>query len=90
MKALITLVIALASVPWRAFVAMILWGWFIVPLGLPPIGKAEAYGLMCLLQCFMPWDTSKKDENSAGVQVFVSFMAPALLLLIGYVTHCFQ
>lgn len=33
---------------WRAFVMTRLWGWFVVPLGLPAIGIAHAIGLSLL------------------------------------------
>lgn len=34
----------------RAYVLAVLWRWFGVPLGLPSLGMAHAYGLATLLQ----------------------------------------
>ena len=34
------------SIAWKAFVAVQLWGWFLVPLGAPRVGLAHAVGLM--------------------------------------------
>lgn len=39
------LVVLIAGVVSRAYAVWLLWGWFVVPLGVPPIGLAHAYGL---------------------------------------------
>jgi hypothetical protein len=36
----------------HAFAVWVLWGWFLVPLGVPPIGIAWAIGLVSLASLF--------------------------------------
>jgi hypothetical protein len=42
-------VLELALLIWRGFVIKMLWGWFLVPLGVPAISIALACGLLILL-----------------------------------------
>lgn len=38
----------------RAVVLMVLWRWFLVPLGAPPIGIATAWGLGLIAMLLLP------------------------------------
>lgn len=39
------LILTLPVQLWSGFVLSVLWGWFVVPLGVPPIGVLQATGL---------------------------------------------
>jgi hypothetical protein len=43
--AAIIAVMAIPIIIWNAYVLWIMWGWFIVPLGAPPISVAWAVGI---------------------------------------------
>lgn len=89
-KALIGLVVVLASIPWSTFVATVVWGWFVMPLGLPAIGKAQAFGLMLLIGLFRSYKPSKTGESaetSLTTQVGFYLGGPALTLLLGHIAH---
>lgn len=42
-------VLELALLIWRGFVIKMLWGWFLVPLGVPAISISVACGLLILV-----------------------------------------
>lgn len=105
MTASTKLVIALLCVPvlflinvfWGAFVSSTLWGWFLVPLGVPAITYWHAVGIGSVIAAFlgsrgMPPDIEDKDEDMKfwrtmgrgfGHQIFI----PAMCLLFGWVAH---
>jgi hypothetical protein len=79
---------------WRAYVLVTLWAWFAVPLGLPALGKAHAYGLAILasilvMRARIP---NKHDEDVTSLKAFIDLhveaaLAPAFALLGGWVAH---
>jgi hypothetical protein len=76
----------------NGFVLSILWAWFMVPLGLPAIGKAHALGLACvigLLSHQQPPDCASDKPAWAriGNSMIVSFVAPVLTLIIGWIAY---
>jgi hypothetical protein len=88
-------IIALALVPvgcaiwWNVEVA--LWGWFVVPLGLPPINWAWAAGLACLLGALRFRMDRIRDEDKKPLTLGMAFNAavptPLVLLLVGWLLH---
>jgi hypothetical protein len=73
---------------WWAYVLTVMWGWFIVPLGLHAIGKAHAYGLVVLVG-MLKARAPKKGEQSAPIAATLVFSAlgPAVSLLCGWIAH---
>jgi len=55
--------LALPAAAFRAYVLARCWLWFVVPLGLPVLSMAHAYGLACLtlLMTYMPPFTKDDD-----------------------------
>ena len=94
---------AVITVPLVLFVLFILaalngvsihfaWGWFMVPLGLPPIGAAHAFGLSAFATSLLPTQFRKSlQEKSKNDDPFVEnlyiFAAPLWILLMGYIAH---
>ncbi len=78
-------VVALALVPIaRAFVVTHLWAWFIVPLGVEPIGMAHAWGLAILAGMFTATGKGNDEEVSPWVVLAVAvFVQPAIVLFLG-------
>jgi hypothetical protein len=93
------LAVSLVLWPAQAFVwgycVAVLWSWFVVPLGLPAIGKAHALGLAVIVR-FVSMDVSKvikdADEEThefVARQVAV-FIVPGFALLFGWVYQQFM
>lgn len=71
-----------------AYIVMLMWSWFVVPLGAVAIGKAHAYGINCLAKA-LTWrrDVATK-ENRGYCEILASaFIQPLLLLAAAYIAH---
>jgi hypothetical protein len=92
---MLKIVFALALIPLsffvRAFALKSMWFWFIVPLGVPAIGMAWAYGLSCLIS-LMTYKYSKEDSetHSLGHAFNIGVLGPLFVMLIGYIAHLFM
>lgn len=82
---LLQVAVGIACIPWYAFVAVTMWGWFAVPLGMHEIGKAHAYGLVAMVGLLRPY--RKEEDTGIGVKIAYAALAPALTLLIGWICH---
>lgn len=81
---------------WRGFVVGKLWGWFGVPIGLPPISTWHAYGLTILVS-MMTWAPKrprldgKDEEYSTEVDMVMEtawqFLVPTVGIVFGAVLH---
>jgi hypothetical protein len=63
----------------RAFVLTKLWSWFVVPLGMKPIGLVEALGVS-LVAWFLTYTYVPSDEENSAIKaliwsIFMSLMA---------------
>lgn len=72
-----------------AYVKAQLWSWFLVPLGVPPIGVAHAYGLTTLYWAFAsrPLDFKPDKDPKRALTYLLSFylLGPLLSYGFGYV-----
>lgn len=94
-----TMVGLLLSVPlgvYRAWVFMLLWGWFVVPaLNVPAVGFWMAYGLMTFVSfavaSYNSADFVADQDLSGGERTFYlclhSVAASSVALAIGWVVH---
>ena len=74
----------------RALVIAKLWLWFIVPLGLGPIGMAHAFGLGVFAQ-LVSYIYHKPPEDITAVMLALQGCAvSAAMLGVGYVAHLFM
>lgn len=76
----------------NAFVVATLWGWFVVPLGLDAIGKAQALGLSLLVAYFRvvsPPGTRTPEEcaHETWYKLRYEFISAACTLLVGAIAH---
>lgn len=90
---LLTLLLMPLSIVWKGFVLTKLWAWFVVPLGLPEIGIANAYGICLLLVLFTV--TKKPDSENVTMERFASSAFFALFLPLatwglGAAVHAFM
>jgi len=77
----------------HGFVLSALWGWYIVPLGLPAIGIVHAIGLALLVR-YLTYHHNKckretEEENPISKLVARVFVYPIAVLFIGWLIHIF-
>lgn len=87
---LFRLALVTPHVCWLGFVTSILWRWFVMPLGAPPIGIAHAIGLCLLVRYLVVHHRVEKlsDDDTiraAAGDFFRSLALGCLALLIGWV-----
>lgn len=69
---------------------MKLWFWFLVPLGVPAIGIANAIGINLLIS-FSTNKAKLKDGYSNNVERLLSLWAiPLIVLVLGAIVHSFM
>lgn len=73
---------------WGGYVTSILWGWFVVPLGVMAITYWHAVGLSCVVAAFIGVRSDNdKDESlaeSAWKSAYMNAAMPAVMLAIGW------
>ena len=83
------LVAFLALVLLRGWVLSVLWGWFLVPLGIPAIGISHALGVNLIVTYLIyqyPNFRSEPNLKESLTYIFIPFAA----LGIGWVFHFFM
>lgn len=74
---------------WSAVCLVPLWGWFMVPLGVPQIGLWWAIGLGAVAALFTPtmppWKDGKAKEHMVAI-----LAKPPLALALGWLAHQFM
>lgn len=75
------------AVIWRGFVLSVMWGWFLVPIGLPNIGLALAIGISATVAMMTHQATQSTEKSDGGKALIALFVGPLLLLGIGWVVH---
>ncbi len=74
---------------WKGFVLSILWGWFLVPLGVPAIGTAHAIGIAVLVS-MLTYQHRKSSSEVSLEPLFLSFVSPLFALAIGHIVKGFM
>lgn len=92
--AIVSILLALPVSIWAAWVEKTLWYWFAVPLGLPAIGMAHAYGLSALLVCITGGISAalfrKNDDTSPSTRMVALAIGFAICLGCAWVAHKFM
>lgn len=74
------------SIAMRGWSIMLLWAWFIVPLGVGPVGWAHAFGLSIFAAMFV---REKPTEEEGGARVLESLtkgvLGPVFVVGIGWI-----
>jgi hypothetical protein len=81
------LALLVASVPlgiYRGFVISLLWRWFALPLGAPPIGIVHAMGLTWLVSMVASIPPQKSTLTTGGL-IFTSLFMTTMALATGAV-----
>ncbi|MNK14372.1 hypothetical protein D3C87_324890 [compost metagenome] len=74
---------------YRGYILSILWGWFLVPLGMPIITIPLAIGFTLIVGYFTTNKKPKSEEYNWGEAVAVSSLTPLLFLGIGWIVKFF-
>ena len=73
-----------------AFVLSVLWGWFVVPLGVAKIGMAHAYGLSLIPTTILGVRGLYAPEDKRTESVASALIMPAAALLFGWIALGFM
>jgi hypothetical protein len=76
-------------IAWRGYVLSLLWAWFAVPMGLPPIGVAMACGLSTVVALLTLDASVKRDEPNLALAVAGGIFIPLFALALGAVIRTF-
>jgi hypothetical protein len=77
----------------RGFVFSVLWGWFVVPLGVVAIGVAHAIGLTTVfgfLTTHLTHYQRKQSDNPFGDALGRMLVVPFLVLFFAWIVHLFM
>jgi len=91
----IAVIIAVSTVL-SGYVLAILWGWFIVPLGLAQIGIAHAIGIFATARLIAGGVPQRSPEpkqeplERLGTSFIVRIGFPLLTWLLGWIAHSFM
>jgi hypothetical protein len=93
---LVALALATACALWGGFAAATLWGWFVVPLGVPEVSTLHAMGLTLSMRALAgfsgkPQPAKHEDKmvslRALGRVLSVATVAPGAALAIGWVVR---
>lgn len=83
--ALAFLLLLLWAAFWSGLTVSVLWGWFLVPLGLPIIGLWHAYGLSLIWSAFSGLGRKPQDDKGGLARVFLQVpLVACLLMAVGW------
>lgn len=91
----IAVIIAVSTVL-SGYVLAILWGWFVVPLGLAQIGIAHAIGICATVRLIIggvpqrPQDPKQEAIERLATSCLLMLGFPLLSWLIGWIAHSFM
>ena len=74
----------------RGVIISNLWGWFVVPLDVLPLGYVQAMGLSILISVFV-FRANKRDDEKSPIEMIVEGVFLNLALWgIGAIIHLFM
>lgn len=89
---LLVSILAIASIPLlfieQGWAISTLWGWFLVPLGVPAIGIAASIGIAITLSVLVSRYRKTDDDDKWGVLLY-AFVRPLVLVFIGWIVKQF-
>jgi len=91
---ILTFLLIIPAIMWKAWVLHSLWVWFLVPVGVPEISGMQCFGLSLLITLMITKGITKKDIEDDTLEswlltVFNSFGLPAVCLFMGWVVQRF-
>lgn len=90
MEIIVVLLLLIPAMAWDGFVISTLWSWFVVPLGVVPIGVWHAAGLAVLTNYFKNVNVTQ-NEHLHGIGVlFVGALISLVALIFGWIAYMFM
>ncbi len=83
---LVLLVLLVPASMWNGFVVSKLWEWFVVPIGIAPIGMVGAMGIFLIVSSvrgFRHRHDERSVEDKIIASIFTATFAPAIALGLG-------
>jgi hypothetical protein len=85
-----TFLLSLPFVLYQAWVFVILWEWFVVPVfRLPPLQFGYAYGLLLIVWFLTPPGSQKRTEHPMTELLVAGIMGPTCSLAVGWIVKTF-
>jgi len=81
------LALFIPTIIFSGFVTAELWGWFVVPLGVPAIGIAHALGLRLVVH--VATFTYAEDKRGQGERLANAIVLPLFAWAFGAIYHAF-
>lgn len=88
---------AVLAVIMNGYAMFVLWGWFVVPLGVAEIGVAHAIGLASIVsymthqdQSLLAQDRSKSSFERLAQSLALAFGKPLVLIAFGWIVASFM
>lgn len=75
---------------YNGIILHMLWGWFLVPLGVPQIGVAWAIGISALAGLLTPTIPPPESSDDGWTHMGNILLKPLLALVIGFVAKSFM
>lgn len=82
------IVLALGLIFASGLVLSVMWGWFIVRMGIPPITVPQALGLS-LIVSFLTYKPKENTDQSTGEAFLASLFLYAFYLVYGFILTLF-
>ena len=85
----IAFAVVVAETIWAAYVATIVWGWYVVPYyGIKPPSVIITFGLLLLARLFCPSNRVSDDDDKKWAPIMVAIMRPLGVLIVAWIgTH---
>ncbi len=92
METTLALLLAVPIILLRGWILLLLWSWFIIPLGAPEITLAHAIGLGIIISYSTgsKYDLREKTTEEKIKEFVYLVFAPLFALLIGRITQAFM
>lgn len=86
-ESMLSLMLALANLFGAPYVLMVMWNWFVVPLGVVAIGYAWAFGLAAFGGLLKMRLAHANEPKSDTTQQIVYLFTMAVMLGMGWLAH---
>lgn len=90
MNPFITLMILPIYIAYEGFVLSTFWSWFVVPLGAPALGVAQAAGIALMVSVARAKASETKQHIDAAEWAAHAFGTPTFALAVGWVIQLFM
>ena len=85
-SAVAAVIAAIATIGYAGFVLSLMWGWFVVPLGVETISWVHAIGLMVVISVLNPgWLPEESNKRGFADDLWNVVLKSALIITLAWV-----